>query len=791
MKLSGTEILKRLGAGEPIAQVAAAAGIERDEFDRWWKAEIAGRVPAADGKKRATVGAAVEITRDQWGIPHIKAQSDDDLFFGFGYAMAQDRLFQLDYLRRRAWGRLSEVFGPETFELDLLARTIGLARIAAGEWNKASGELRGLLNAFTAGVNALIADTTDRPPIEFDLLDYRPEPWSPVDCLAIEGEFRWYLTGRFPVIVVPELIRGELGEGFKQRAFLLAEADDESILPRGSYTPGPVNAPTSGSCGDANSGEGSNNWVVSGARTASGKPLLASDPHIAFAAVSCWYEVHLCGGSFNVAGMAYAGMPAVMFGRNERIAWGCTNNICSQRDLYLEQTDPRFPGCFRYDGRWEPAEERKEIIKVKDEPAVRKTIRSSRNGPIVDKLLPGPTKEEGPVSLRWLGSERCGWLEALVAMDRARSADEFREATRPWMVPTFSVVFCDSEGHIGYQCTGRIPLRKQTERGYRRGWDPEHQWQGMVPFEGMPRLADPARGFVVTANNRTAPDDFPYRLAGTWSSGHRARRIRQMIEAGGKLTRDDMVAMQHDALSLRARECVPRLIELFAGETDRQIRQAVELLRHWDGRMETDQVAAAIFDMFFVHWCWVVARGDLTRDLADFVSGGVGGLGLAAELLSDSPLRWFPIEQPVRQAFVLALATLTARFGPNMSNWTWGRLHHLQQPHVLSRRGELGTLLDHARVPVKGDMLTVCNTGNDAGFQATTGAGYRMIVDMSIAPPELWAVDAGSQSGHPGSPHYADQLADWLAARYHRVPLVWSEVEAIAKSRLVLEPNVE
>jgi len=195
--------------------------------------------------------------------------------------------------------------------------------------------------------------------------------------------------------------------------------------------------------------------------------------------------------------------------------------------------------------------------------------------------------------------------------------------------------------------------------------------------------------------------------------------------------------------------------------------------------------------MFFVHWCWVVARGDLTRDLADFVSGGVGGLGLAAELLSDSPLRWFPIEQPVRQAFVLALATLTARFGPNMSNWTWGRLHHLQQPHVLSRRGELGTLLDHARVPVKGDMLTVCNTGNDAGFQATTGAGYRMIVDMSIAPPELWAVDAGSQSGHPGSPHYADQLADWLAARYHRVPLVWSEVEAIAKSRLVLEPNVE
>ncbi len=523
--------------------------------------------------------------------------------------------------------------------------------------------------------------------------------------------------------------------------------------------------------------------------------------------MSCWYEVHLRGGSFNVAGMAYAGMPAVMFGRNERIAWGCTNNICSQRDLYAEQTDPRFPGCFRYDGRWEPAEERKEIIKVKGQEPVHKTIRSSRHGPIVDEVLPGPAKNAGPVSLRWLGSERCGWLEALVAMDRARSADEFREATRPWMVPTFSLVFCDSESHIGYQCTGRIPLRKQPERGYRRGWDPEHEWQGVIPFEGMPRLADPEQGFVATANNRTAPDDFPYHLSGTWTSGHRARRIRQMIEAGGKLTRDNMVAMQHDTLSLRARECVPRLIELFASETDPQICRAIDLLRRWDGRMETDQVAATIFDMFFVNWCWVVARGgsvplqpqpvlrdqrlpDLTRDTADFVTGGVGGLGLAAELLSDSPLRWFPIEAPVRQAFVLALATLTAQFGPNISSWTWGRLHQLRQPHVLSRRGELGKLLDHASTPVKGDMLTVCNTGNDAAFQATTGAGYRMIVDMSIAPPELWAVDAGSQSGHPGSPHYGDQLADWLAARYHRVPLVWSEVEAIAKNRLVLEPDV-
>jgi penicillin amidase len=787
LQLSNADILKRLGAGEPIAAVVSAAGTSREEFSRWWRSEITGRVPATDGSQRAAVHAAIEIVRDRWGIPHIHADRDDDLFFAFGYAMAQDRLFQLDYLRRRAWGRLSEVLGPDGFELDLVARTVGLGRIAEAEWNEASQELRELLGAFTAGVNALMADMAERPPIEFDLLDYRPEPWSPIDCLAIEGEFRWYLTGRFPVIVVPELVCRELGEGFKERAFLLAEADDESILPPGAYTPGPAGVRSIGTGGDPMSGEGSNNWVVSGARTASGKPLLASDPHIAFAAVSCWYEVHLCGGSFNVAGMAYAGMPAVMFGRNEHVAWGCTNNICSQRDLFQEQTDSRFPDCFRYEGRWEPAELRTEFIKVKGQEPVKKTVRSSRHGPIVDEILPGPAKNQGPVSLRWLGAERCGWLAALLAMDRARSGEALREATRPWLVPTFSVVFCDDQGHIGYQCTGRLPLRKQGERGYRRGWDPEHEWQGLVPFEGMPRLAEASRGFVVTANNRTAPDDFPYHLGGTWVSGHRARRIRQMIEERGKLARDDMAAMQHDTLSLRARECVPRLIEMFEADSDPQIRQAVEALSNWDCRMETDRVGALIFDTFFANWCQEVADESLPSELAAFVAGAVGGL--AAELLSDSPLRWFTIDERVRRALVSALESLTSRFGADLSQWTWGRLHYLQQRHVLSGRGDLGELLDHVGVPVKGDMVTVANTGNDAALQATTGAGYRMIVDMSVAPPELWAIDAGSQSGHPGSAHYADQLPDWLASRYHRLPLAWSEVEAIAEHRLWLEPS--
>ncbi|HEV3120408.1 MAG TPA: penicillin acylase family protein, partial [Isosphaeraceae bacterium] len=334
--------LRRLGAGESIASNCERARITRRQFDEWWHAELVSRVPDLSGVQAAAVRAQVTIERDAWGIPHISAESEPDLFFGFGYAMAADRLFQMDYLRRKASGTLSELLGPRGLELDRLARAVGIRRIAQAEWERLPEETRTFVDAFAHGVNALIEQTRARPPIEFDLLDYRPAPWSGVDCLAVEGEFRWYLTGRFPVIVMPELARRALGSGPLYQAFLRCESDGECIVPAGSYDPRKKGAlePVGHVANDPDAGLGSNNWVVSPARSTSGCALVASDPHIAFEAVSCWYEVHLDGGRFHVAGMAYAGMPAVMFGRNQRVAWGCTNNICSLRDLYQERTDP-------------------------------------------------------------------------------------------------------------------------------------------------------------------------------------------------------------------------------------------------------------------------------------------------------------------------------------------------------------------------------------------------------------------------------------------------------------------
>jgi penicillin amidase len=796
MDLLTNDALRRLGAGESIDAVCRAAGLSRDDFQALWKRAAASRVPRTSGSLKAHVTRAVEIERDRVGIPHIFAESDEDLFVGFGYAMAQDRLFQLDWLRRKGGGRLSEILGNDGISNDVLARTVGLNRIARAEWDRLPDATRRLLAAFSAGINAVIEESGDNLPIEFALLDYRPEPWQPVDCLLIENEFRWYLTGRFPVIAIPELARRALGDGPLYRAFLTAESNDESILWPGDYPSGRRGAePVGQAVSEPDSALGSNNWVVSGARSKSGKPSVASDPHIAFEAVSCWYEVHLQGGGFDVAGCAYVGMPAVLIGRNRRMTWGITNNICSQRDLYQEQTSDEHPSCYLLDGQWQPSRELTELIHVRGFGPIAKRIVFSHNGPIVDEVLPPPANKTGPVSLKWLGAYQGGWLTALLGMNGASDCKSFREALRPWHVPTFSVVFADVDGNIGYQATGRIPIREEWERGYRPGWDPRHQWQGLIPFEEMPGVANPPRGFVATANNRVASNEFPFPLAGTWSSGHRAKRIREGIERQAALGCAEHRDLQQDAVSLRAVEALPSLRAILDGDSDPTLQRVVGLLNAWDGDFDERLVAPTVFSVFFAEWCDTVAAGRFSQG-ASFLVGGIEGL--AAELLRSDRDGWFS-EQPrstaqarqdlIRQTFRATIERLKNQFGDDPATWTWGRLHRLDLKHVLAFRGHLGQLLNPGGAGVRGDATTVCNTGRGPEFEAATGAGYRMICDLGESPPGLWAVDCQSQSGHPGSPHYSDQYHDWLGGKYHFLPLDRSESAKVASARLRLEPQ--
>ena len=763
MRLTSGEILAKLGRGERIADICAIAGLTREQFDAWWREECSRRVPTSQPP-----GERATIRRDFRGVPTVQAANDPDLFFGSGYATAQDRLFQLDYLRRKARGRLAEILGPEAIDSDILYRTIGLSRLAEVEWDTLRDEIQSLLRAYCDGINALIEETRHNPPIEFDLLEYRPEPWMPVDSLAIIGEFRWYLTGRFPVVVIPELAKRALGEGPLYRDFLIGEADDESILQPGDYRPGRLVAGSTGSGGDQFGG--SNNWVLAGSRTTSGKPIVASDPHIPFQKLSIWHEIHLQGGSFNVAGVALAGMPAVMIGRSERVAWGITNNICSLRDLYQEKSEPNHPNCFLFEGKWEAARERAETIEVRGGSPIRQIIRSSRNGPIVNEILPAAAKALGPISLRWLGFEPCGWLTAMINMNRARNCSEFREASRPWAVPTFNLVYADSNGQIGFQTVGRIPIRRSPERGFRPGWDPTHQWAGIIPFEQMPHLADPPRGFVVTANNRLAPDDFPYPLAGCWSSGHRARRIRECIERQAKWSAEDSRRLQLDTYSGRAAAGAPCVMAALDGDDDPRLRITIRILRAWDFCIDADSTAAAIFNVFFAHWCRRVVRERIPEN-SDFIAANAGGIAL--RLLNDDRHGWFRGDRiaAIRETMKAALNELTSKLGPDMARWSWGAIHPLLQKHYLSNRGDLGQLLDRSGLPCPGDGTTILSGTPDANHAAWLGAGYRMVADLADSTAAMGSVEVSGMSGHPGSPHYDDQIKPWDRGELHEIRL--------------------
>lgn len=804
------DLLRRLGSGASVQSVCTAERWSHEQFMTRWREETRNRCPACTGKIAASVGGEVSIERDRHGIPHILATDHSDLWFGFGWAMAQDRLFQLDYLRRKGWGQLSEILGRDGLNLDLVARIVGLNRIARAEWSTLPPETQELLTAFARGVNAWIEHCPPHQlPIEFVLLDYQPRPWDPIDCLAIENEFRWYLTGRFPVIVMPELARRVLGNGALYQEFLIGEADDEAIVPADAYQAlkrqlqggrwGDASPPlvfeTVGQAAGDPDGSGSNNWVIGGQHCQTGFPLLASDPHIAIEAVSCWYEVHLCGGEFDVAGMAYVGMPAVLFGRNRRVAWGATNNICSQRDLYQERVDPDHPDCFEYDGKWEPARVIRETIAVRGEADVVRDVRFSRNGPIVDEILPPPGDRTGPVALKWLGACHGGWLTAQLRMDRAENVAQFREALRPWHVPTFNLVIADVDGNFAVQCAGRIPLRATAERGYRAGWDPGQQWQGLLPFEMLPHSVNHPRGWYASANNRLTANDYPYPLFGTWISGYRAERIRGMIEerlqraARGpaeRITVADCREMQYDALTLRWIACREPLLAALADASDPHERAALAVLQNWNGHVEADHPAPALFNVFFTFWTQAATEVHFTGPTAELLARQVDVI--AGRLLADDPHHWFPEGRripAVRAAFARAVKYLHDRFGGEFP--VWGQLHQCPLVHWLAFRGDLGPLLNHGGGPVRGDMLTVCNTGSGPDWLATTGAGYRMIADLST--PRLLAMDGQSQSGNVGDEHYADQLEDWNAGQYHAVSLDRDEIRRQATRVQQLVPR--
>jgi penicillin amidase len=798
------ERLRRLGRGDSIATICRDEGWSRPTFEDWWRSELTHR--SAPDTQQGFVGldAPVEIIRDGRGIPHIFAANDHDLSVGWGVAMAQDRLFQLELQRRKGHGSIAALLGIAGLEFDRIAHVIGFPALAQAELDRLDPGIRRLLDAFASGVNWAIERMGGALPIEFELLDATPGQWSALDLLACVTAWRWQFTGRPHVIAGPELLKRHLGDPRLVDALLLAAREaDTPILPRdASY---PERAGAAAAQAIAGDSTGSNNWVVAGSRSRSGAPLLASDPHMPYVSYSAFHEVGLHGGSFDAVGAALVGMPGLLFGRNRRLTWGITNNICSLRDLYQERPvshpDNGSRPAFDYAGVAEPASTRDVPIEVRDADDVSLTVVATRNGPLVDDLLPPLARDTGPVSMRWLGTEPCDWPGALLRLMRAQSVAEGSSAVDGWRVPTFNLLLADASGSIAYRSTGQIPLRSIPERGYRPGWDPAHQWTGVIPADGMPRAIDPARGWLASANNRPAPDDYPFPLSGTWDEGLRARRIGVLIEEHTPLDRETLSMMHADVHASRADDTLPPMLALFEKVADEPGRAVLRILGTWDRRATPESAGAAIYEVVYWRWCQAVLEERLgDRSLADYLTPW--GAGLASALCHGDEVGWFaPGRREAVAGEVLrrAIEELSV-LGPDPAEWRWGALHTLRLRHPLSGRGDLGELLDKPTVEVGGDLTTLNNSGFDPGrdlhspkgpraWEATSGAGYRLEVDMGESPPAAWTITAESQSGDPGSPHWDDQRADFLAGRVRRLPLDRAEVEAEAQTSTRLVPH--
>ncbi len=710
----------------------------------------------------------VEITRDARGILKIEAQNLEDLFFGQGVAHAQDRLWQMEFQRRLGAGTLAEVLGPAAVETDEFMRTLGVYRAAEAAYDALSPQTRRLLDAYVRGINAYLA-TNPPLPLEFKLLGFKPRPWRAADVLVWAKLMSWDLSGNYE----KELLR------YKLLARGLSKARINELLP-----PYPDDAPTvlqsvaarpsrnDGALAEAllqldrklSPGiEASNNWVVAGSRTASGKPLLANDPHLRLSTPSIWILNELQAPGFYAVGASFPGLPGVVIGHNDRIAWGVTNVGADVQDLYvLEEKD----GGYLYKGQVRPYRIRKETIRVKGQDPVTILVRETVYGPVISDVVKAPG--EKPLALRWISLDPGDTtLEAFLRIDQARDWKSFNEALAYYVAPSQNFVYADVEGNIGYLAPGKIPIRKPGHSGaYPVVGTGEWDWQGFIPFDELPRTLNPPQGYVVTANNKVTPKAYPYTITVDWADPYRARRITELITAKPKLDVEDMARIQADEVSLLFRDFRP-VIALLQPKSEAGKKWKQRLLA-WEGREDIRSEEATVFEAWYTELTRLPAKEvgqahwDQPRYLlkamreGDLACGG-SCLGFASQ----------------------ALDRVVERLGEVKP---WGQVHQAVFVHFVMSKDDRVRRIFERKIAHGGDRFTV-NVGpyRAADFRMAWGPSYREIVDLSALEKSRFIHPMG-QSGNVMSPNYDDLLPLWAQNRY--LPMRRGET----KARLVLEP---
>jgi penicillin amidase len=721
----------------------------------------------------------VRIRRDRWGVPHIEAGNRGDLHFAQGFCHGQDRLWQMDIYRRVVCGRLAEMAGPEGLPVDRLMLTLSIRRTAEREAAALDPELRAQLQRFCDGVNAAVASAKALP-FEMQLLRLKWEPWRPVDVLSLGKLLAFGLSTNWE----RELLRADMARALGPE--LAAKLDP------GYPADNPVvtQAPWSGnglavaeqidavrrSLGLAVEASGSNNWAVTGARSATGSPLIAGDPHLPPSMPGIWYQVGMAEGDRFVRGASLAGMPGVYMGQNNDVCWTFTNVMADIEDLFIEKVDGER---YLFEDEWRPLQIVREEIPVKgrSEPETL-DVRSTHHGPIVNEALGADEAE--PLALRWLSLDEPTSFSGMFELLEISSGPELIRKLEGHTSPASNLIWADRHGSIGYKLIGRLPLRKGGCPDLPKpGWTGEFEWEGTVPYAELPEVVDPESGFLITANNRIVGDEYPHHITSDWLDGFRARRIEELLRASDEHDLESFEQMQSDNLSIPGLEAARRLGRM--SPSGQRERSAIERLRSWDGRLEPDTIAGTIYQAFLLRLAREVARcviGD--RDLSERWLDRADN-GFMPHI--TSPWRWHshlmdlweagdeeligrPWDGLVLEALSGALDDLSDRFGPDPEGWRWGHVHELEFPHALGEANPLLRRLLNRRLKAGGAQETVSQIAYDPNnpYKAVWAPSWRMIADPADPARSRWQMFTG-QSGHPASPHYDDLQPDWLQGR--------------------------
>jgi penicillin amidase len=830
------------------------------------------------------LSAEVTVQRDAQGIPTITADTTDDLFFAEGFVHAQDRFFEMDFRRHVTAGRVAEMFGESQAGTDAFLRTLGWRAVAEAEVAAMDETTLGYYEAYADGVNAYLASRSGAElSLEYAVIgmqnpDYRPEPWEPADSVAWLKAMAWDLRGNIEDETERALLAAELDGGEGAAADPATQALLEKLYPAYPFDENPVivpkitAAPEGGTdadaaaaarpqdtgiqeasttieweetsnvieaasilVGDVGEGIGSNSWVVSGSLTESGMPLLANDPHLGASLPSVWYQVQLKCSTvddacpFDVGGFSFSGLPGIVIGHNQSIAWGFTNLTTDVTDLYVERIEG---DQYWRDGALVPLEERTETIRVAGGDDIELTIRSTGHGPIISGLtddstaiaddpVPGLTADPSPldrltdpgsgtlavpgedaeyaVSLRWTALDPGTAATAIFALSTAQDFDGFRAAAALFDVPAQNLIYADTSGNIGYQTPGRLPIRGAGDGWMPQpGWDSSYDWTGFIPFEDLPVSYNPSSGYIVTANNAIVADDYPYFLSRDWDYGYRAARIVHLIErraAVAPLTAEDMREIQMDSEMWIGKRLATALGDIEVSGAGP--KAAVELLQTWDAQNAASSAAAAYANVL---WSNLVQNVFVERE-QPLPSDGHGRLFTVVSAMLDDPtdplwtnedLGVSGMPEMLARSAEDAYDELSARQGTDVNRWNWGDLHAITlTSDTLGSSGiaPIEALFNRGPYPVSGGASVVNATGWEIGsdYSTTTVPSMRMVVDLADLDASSWNHLTGA-SGHAFHANYVDQTADWAVGIQRPWAFSPKKVDAATVDTLVLSP---